>query len=76
MYWCEKLEDEEEIDGKILEAKQLIIDLTDQMQCYKNTLKCQNNIIVNLKNENEMLNKKLFTSKFKIDCNKSIILYK
>lgn len=62
--WCEQLNDEEKINEKISKIQLLIIDMTEQIQCYEKLIKVQNNKIDNLKLNNKELELQVFTSKF------------
>lgn len=62
--WCQKLNDDEEIKNKVLELQQSINDIVEQMQCYKNLVQIQINLINNLEIENQELKKDIFTSKY------------
>lgn len=61
---CELLNDDEKINNKILEAKQSVIDMTEQIECYVKLLTLQSNTINNLQLEIEILKNDIFTSKF------------
>lgn len=61
--WCDRLNDDEKIKYKILEAKQSVIDMIEQKECYEKLLNDQNNIIVHLQSSNEKLKNEIFTSK-------------
>lgn len=62
--WCEQLNNEEKINEKISNIQQLIIDMTEQIQCYEKLMKVQNNKIDNLKIKNIELELHVFTGKF------------
>lgn len=61
--WCEKLNDDGEINDKVIEFKQSIIVMEEQMQCYENFVKFQKNLINNLQMANQELNEDIFTCK-------------
>lgn len=61
--WCEQLNNERDIIERILEIQQSIADMTDQINCYKKIIQVLNNVIDNLKNENQALNNEVFSSK-------------
>lgn len=62
--WCQNLFSKENVDGKLFEVQQSIIVMTEHIKCYDKTLICQNTMITNLENENQELNKEVFTCKF------------
>lgn len=61
--YCEQLNDEEDINNKILKTRQLVIIMTKQMQSYEEVMNINNNLIDDLKIENEELEKEVFTRK-------------
>lgn len=61
--WCEQLNDEEKMNIMVKESKQSVIDMTEQILSYEKHIKVLNNIIDNLKIENQVLYEEVFTSK-------------
>lgn len=74
--YCEQLNNEEVINNKMLKTEQLIIDMSKQMQSYKEIIQINYNLIDELKLKNEKLEKEVFTSKFITFFTKYLVSYK
>jgi len=61
--WCEHLNDEEKMNTMVKESQQSVIDMTEQILSYEKHINILNNIVDNLKIENQVLYKEVFTSK-------------
>jgi len=61
--WCEQLNDEGKLNIMVKESQQSVIDMTEQILSYEKHIKALNNIVDNLKIENQVLYKEIFTSK-------------
>ncbi|XP_026805336.1 uncharacterized protein LOC113548583 [Rhopalosiphum maidis] len=61
--WCEQLNDEGKINIMVQESQQSVIDMTEQILSYEKHINVLNNIIDNLKIENQVLYKEVFTDK-------------
>ncbi|XP_022172378.1 uncharacterized protein LOC111035164 [Myzus persicae] len=61
--WCEQLNDEENINMMVKESQQSVIDMTDQILSYEKHINILNSIVDNLKIENQVLYKEVFSSK-------------
>ncbi|CAH1736440.1 unnamed protein product [Aphis gossypii] len=61
--WCEQLNDERKINIMVQESQQSVIDMTEQILSYEKHLNVLNSIVDNLKIENQVLYKEVFTGK-------------
>jgi len=61
--WCEQLNDEGKLNIMVEESQKTVIDMTEQILSYEKHIKALNNIVDNLKIENQVLYKEVFTSK-------------
>jgi len=61
--WCEQLNDESKMNTMVKESQQSIIDMTEQILSYEKHIEVLNNIVDNLKIENQVLYKEVFSSK-------------
>ncbi|CAI6361446.1 unnamed protein product [Macrosiphum euphorbiae] len=61
--WCEQLDDESKMNTMVKESQQSVIDMTEQILSYEKHIEVLNNIVDNLKIENQVLYKEVFSSK-------------
>jgi len=61
--WCEQLNDEGKMNTMVKESQQSVIDMTEQILSYEKHIEVLNNMVNNLKIENQVLYKEVFTSK-------------
>jgi len=61
--WCEQLNNEGQINIMVQESQQSVIDMTEQILRYEKYIKVLINTVDNLKVENQVLYKEVFTSK-------------
>jgi len=59
--WCEQLNNEGKINIMVQESQQSVIDMTEQILSYEKHLNVLNSIVDNLKIENQVLYKEVFT---------------
>lgn len=59
--WCEQLNDEGKINIMVQESQQSVIDMTEKILSYEKHLNVLNSIVDNLKIENQVLYKEVFT---------------
>ncbi|XP_060875809.1 uncharacterized protein LOC132949066 [Metopolophium dirhodum] len=60
--WCEQLNDEGKMNTMVKESQQSVIDMTEQILSYEKHIEVLNNMVNNLKIENRVLYKEVFTS--------------
>ncbi|XP_025194944.1 uncharacterized protein LOC112594398 [Melanaphis sacchari] len=61
--WCEQLNDEGKINIMVQESQQSVADMTEQILSYEKHINVLNSIVDNLKIENQILYKEVFTGK-------------
>ncbi|XP_001944251.2 uncharacterized protein LOC100166290 [Acyrthosiphon pisum] len=61
--WCEQLNEEGKMNTMVKESQQSVIDMAEQILSYEKHIEVLNNIVDNLKIENRVLHKEVFSSK-------------